>query len=43
VAAKTFGKLFSYPIDGVLFAQPLYVQGLERVKECRFMKRSDFI
>ena len=28
VAAKTFGKLFSYPIDGVLFAQPLYVQGL---------------
>lgn len=28
VNAKTFGKLFSYPIDGVLFAQPLYVQGL---------------
>jgi hypothetical protein len=28
VGPKTFGKLFSYPLDGVLFAQPLYVQGL---------------
>jgi hypothetical protein len=24
----TFGKLWSYPVTGVIFAQPLYVQGL---------------
>lgn len=24
----TFGKLFSYPVDGQLYAEPLYVQGL---------------
>src|ERR1700722_20374686 len=28
VGPKTFGKLFSYPVDGVLFAQPLYVSGV---------------
>jgi len=28
VTAKTFGKLFSYPVDGMIYAQPLYVQGV---------------
>ena len=28
VNPATFGKLWSYPVDGVIFAQPLYVQNL---------------
>ena len=28
VNAATFGKLFSYPIDGISFASPLYVAGV---------------
>ena len=28
VSSKTFGKLFSYPVDGMIYAQPLYVQGV---------------
>ncbi len=28
VNARQFGKLFSYPVDGMIFAQPLYVQGV---------------
>ena len=28
VDPATFGKLWSYPVTGVIFAQPLYVQGL---------------
>ncbi|MGZ6185320.1 MAG: pyrrolo-quinoline quinone [Candidatus Binataceae bacterium] len=28
VTAKSFGKLFSYPVDGYLYAEPLYVSQL---------------
>ncbi len=28
VNGNTFGKLWSYPVDGAIFAQPLYVQGV---------------
>src|SRR5262249_14379648 len=28
VSVGTFGKLFSYPVDGYLYAQPLYVSSL---------------
>jgi hypothetical protein len=28
VNMNTFGKIFSYPVDGQIFAQPLYVSGL---------------
>jgi hypothetical protein len=28
VQAKTFGKLFVYPVDGYVYAQPLFVSGL---------------
>src|SRR5437016_7139257 len=28
VNSGSFGKLFSYPVDGYVFAQPLYVSGL---------------
>lgn len=28
VTSTKFGKLFSYPVDGMMFAQPLYVQGV---------------
>src|SRR5215471_4202586 len=28
VGTNTFGKLFAYPVDGQLYAQPLYVSGL---------------
>ena len=28
VNPATFGKLFSYPIDGISFASPLYVAGV---------------
>jgi hypothetical protein len=28
VTAKTFGKIFSYPVDGEIYAQPLYVPGV---------------
>ena len=29
VRSTTFGKLFSYPVDGHLYAQPLFVSGVE--------------
>src|SRR5271167_2574482 len=28
VNSGSFGKLFSYPVDGQIYAEPLYVQGL---------------
>ena len=28
VNAATFGKLFSYPLDGLAFASPLYVENV---------------
>ncbi len=28
VTSATFGKLFSYPVDGAIYGQPLYVQNL---------------
>jgi hypothetical protein len=28
VGTNTFGKLFAYPVDGQIYAQPLYVSGL---------------
>jgi hypothetical protein len=29
VNSTTFGKLFSYPVDGAIYGQPLYVQNLQ--------------
>ena len=29
VISTTFGKLFSYPVDGAIYGQPLYVQNLQ--------------
>src|SRR5262249_33280204 len=28
ISSTTFGKLFSYPVDGQIYAQPLFVQGV---------------
>ncbi len=29
VKSRSFGKLFAYPVDGYVYAQPLYVSGLD--------------
>ena len=43
VTAAGFGKLYSYPVDGAVYAQPLYVAGvtIDGVAQERALRRDD--
>ena len=40
VNSGSFGKVFSYPVDGQIYAEPLYVQNLTMAKAASTMSSS---